>query len=95
VPENIETCVERRYFSTVHRLTLTCDDDVLANRLLARPQWRDSAHEPFIQNQISFNRWFREIGPTLNPPITPLDTTHSTLDETVTQVANWITQAIS
>lgn len=42
VPENIETCVERRYFTEVHYLALVCSDDVLQDRLLTRPAWRGS-----------------------------------------------------
>jgi len=33
VPDNIERCVERRYFEDVHYLALVCSDDVLAARL--------------------------------------------------------------
>jgi hypothetical protein len=40
VPENLEPCVERRYFSALHYLALTCDDDLLAERLRRRPAWR-------------------------------------------------------
>lgn len=86
VPDNIEPCVERRYFSAIHYLALTCDDDVLVERLRARPQWRASASDAFIESQINFNRWFRETGPTLDPPIKLLDTTTATLAETVAQV---------
>ena len=65
VPENIEPCVERRYFSAVHRLALVCDDDVLVERLRARPQWRNAGTTAFVESQVAFNRWFRETGPTL------------------------------
>jgi hypothetical protein len=92
VPGNIEPCVERRYFLAVHYLALTCDDDVLATRLRARPQWRASADDAFLHAQIDFNRWFTETGPTLD--ITLLDTTGTSLGETATQVMAWI-QAIS
>ena len=95
VPSNIEPCVERRYFSAIHYLALTCDDDTLAARLRARPQWRACTNDAFLQSQIDFNRWFRETGPTLDPPITTLNTTHITLEETAAQVAAWIDQAIS
>lgn len=93
VPENIESRVERRYFSAVHRLALVCDDDILAGRLRARPQWRGSSEEAYVQAHIDFNRWFRETGPTLG--ITTLDTTHSTLEETTAQVTDWIERAVS
>jgi predicted kinase len=95
VPDKIEPCVERRYFSVVHYLALTCDDDVLAERLRARPRWRASANDAFIESQVTFNRWFRETNPTLDPPITTLDTTHVALEETAAQVMAWIDQALS
>lgn len=95
VPGNIEPCVERRYFSAVHYLALTCDDDILTERLRARPQWRASASDAFLQVQIDFNRWFKETGPTLDPPITMLDTTYVALEETAAQVAAWIDQTLN
>lgn len=95
VPGNIEPCIERRYFSAVHYLALTCDDDTLIERLRTRPQWRASAGDAFIESQVSFNRWFRETGPTLDPPIALLDTTAATLEETTTQVADWISNQLS
>jgi len=94
VPDNIEPCIERRYFSTVHYLALTCDDDTLTERLRTRPQWRGCADDAFLQSQINFNRWFKETGPTLDPPITLLDTTSTSPGETAAQVAAWI-QVIS
>jgi len=90
VPDNIEPCIERRYFSAVHYLALICEDAVLVERLRARPQWRTSASDAFLQTQIDFNRWFRETGPTLDPPITLLDTTGTPPAETAAQVILWI-----
>ena len=40
VPENIEPCVERRYFSKVHYLVLVCSYETLQDQLLSRPAWR-------------------------------------------------------
>ncbi len=90
VPENIEACIERRYFSSVSYLALTCDADKLVSRLRARPQWRANAADAFIKSQVSFNQWFKDTGPTLNPPITLLDTTNATLEETAVQVQSAI-----
>ncbi len=94
VPSNVEPCIERRYFSAVHYLALICDDDTLAERLRTRPQWRGSASDVFIESQVSFNRWFKETGPILDPPIRLLDTTGASLEETAAQVMLWI-KAIS
>jgi hypothetical protein len=94
VPENIEPCLERRYFSQLHYLALTCEDKFLAERLRQRPHWRESGGEAFIEQQLNFNRWFKEQGPTLEPAITLLDTTAASLEETATQVASWIKEKI-
>jgi predicted kinase len=94
VPENMEPCVERRYFSELHYLALTCEDEVLADRLRRRPQWRDSSSEIYVQEHVRFNRWFKEEGPTTEPGITLLDTTASSVEETAAQVADWIGKKI-
>lgn len=85
VPANLDPCVERRYFSTVHYLALVCDDDVLAQRLHARPAWRDSADHGFVEAQLEFNQWFKR-----QPTIDLLDTTHATPDVTAAAVLHWI-----
>jgi hypothetical protein len=39
IPDNIEPCIERRYFGEIHYLALVCDDEVLVERLKQRPGW--------------------------------------------------------
>src|SRR5688572_28230582 len=94
VPENMEPCVERRYFSELHYLALTCEDQLLADRLRRRPDWRQSANEEFLERQLDFNRWFKEHGPEQEPPITLLDTTGHPVEETTAQVAQWIREKL-
>lgn len=89
VPENIEPCVERRYFSKVHYLALICDDNVLARRLKARPAWRGSGEEAYVEGHIQFNRWFKGQQ-TGNFPIRLVDTTDDSPEATVEQVRSWI-----
>jgi broad-specificity NMP kinase len=90
VPENVEPCVERRYFSTVHYLALICDDDVLAERLRQRPAWQESSSPKWIAEQIRFNRWFKEQSDEVTPPVELIDTTEATVAETAASVAAWI-----
>lgn len=91
VPSNLEGCVERRYFSGVHYLSLVCEDDVLTERLRQRPAWRESSNQEFLQGQVSFNRWFREYNQSgRQPAITITDTSTSTLEETANEVALWL-----
>jgi ribose 1,5-bisphosphokinase PhnN len=87
VPANIDPCIERRYFSTIHYLALVCDDEVLTQRLKARPAWRGSGEEAFIARQLQFNQWFKEKG---NPFAALIDTTHLSLETTAEQVRTWI-----
>jgi predicted kinase/DNA-directed RNA polymerase subunit RPC12/RpoP len=90
VPENIENCVERRYFSKVHYLALVCSDEVLPERLQQRPAWR-GAHEPaYIEEHVRFNQWFKSYNRNNQPAIKLLDTTAVSLEETAHQVGSWI-----
>ena len=89
VPDNIEPCVERRYFSNSHYLALVCDDDILVERLKARPAWRGCGEPGYIENHVRFNRWFKDQR-NGSHPIALIDTTHTSLEETVEQVRVWI-----
>jgi predicted ABC-type ATPase len=91
VPENIEPCVERRYFSDVHYLALVCNDEVLVQRLKARPAWRGSGGQAHLDDHVQFNRWFKEQGKS-NTRISLLDTTEALLESTIEQVKTWISE---
>ena len=90
VPANLEACVERRYMADVHILALVCDDEVLAERLRSRPEWRKSGDPSFVAEQILFNRWFRDHGGGAERGIELLDTTGVPVEETARCVAAWI-----
>lgn len=95
IPENIEPCIERRYFSEVHYLAFVCQDDVLVKRLKQRPTWRQSHAEQFIEGQRTFNRWLKDQGRKSDSKIQLLDTTNAPVEATVEQVASWIRAKIS
>ena len=95
VPENLEGCVERRYFSRLHYLALVCDDDTLAARLRARPAWRGSGDDAYVGEHVRFNRWFKEHGATATPPIELLDTTNASPETTATGVRSWISRCLA
>lgn len=92
VPENIEPCIERRYFSIVRYLALVCSDDTLAERMQARPVWRGTRDPDFIETHIRFNGWFKAYAG--EPAIERIDTTLVSPEETALQVALWIDEAI-
>jgi chloramphenicol 3-O-phosphotransferase len=88
VPENIEGCIERRYFSQVYYLALVCSDEILAVRLQQRPDWRGSRDPVYIEEHVRFNRWFKAYD--RQPSIALVDTSYLSPDETARQVASWI-----
>lgn len=90
VPENLEGRVERRYFSEVYYLAPVCEDDVLTHRLRGRPRWRKSGTPEFVEQQVTFNRWFKKQGRQPEPAIDLIDTTDASVEETAEQVAYWI-----
>ena len=92
LPEHIAECDSRPLFSEVHWLALTCEPDVLAARLRARPAWRGTQEPDFIAENIRFNGWFKAYKN--QPAIQLLDTTHIPLEETAQQVTAWIDKII-
>lgn len=94
VPDNIEPCLERRYFSTVHYLAFVCSETELTRRLQARPSWRDSGTAEFVTQQIQYNNWLRERGRTHPGEMTLLDTSETTEAEAVQQVGKWVEEKL-
>src|SRR5262249_31337025 len=75
VSHNLESCIEMRYFSSLNYLALTCDSEVLAERLRKRPAWRESSNTGYIEEHTRFNDWFKTNARTTTPHIDLLDTT--------------------
>jgi broad-specificity NMP kinase len=91
VPENLEGCIERRYFSSIRYLALACSDEILSQRLKQRPAWRATGNLEYIQEHQRFNQWFLNYNQRDNqPPITVLDTSQKSFEETTKQVEEWI-----
>jgi hypothetical protein len=90
VPTNVEACVERRYFSTVHYLALTASDEALRARLLERPAWRRSSSERFIAGQLEFSHWLRERAREPGDSFECLETTLEAPATTAAKAERWI-----
>jgi hypothetical protein len=90
VPDNLEPCVERRYFAVVHYLALVCSNDALASRLRDRPEWRQTHTPEYIARQIAFNQWFKERTRNLTPAVQLIDTTSASISSTAAEVTAWI-----
>jgi len=94
VPPELEPLPERALFSAVHYLALTCRPDVLAQRLRARPAWRQG-NEPRIAEMLDYASWLATSAATLSPPVTLLDTTDHSVEATAQDVCSWLTRLTS
>lgn len=90
LPDQFETCPERRYFTTLHYLALVCDDELLAARLRARPAWRGADGDAFVSDMTAFNGWIKANAANTQPPMSLLDTTAISVEQSVAQVAAWV-----
>jgi hypothetical protein len=89
LPERIAACPEHILFREIHWLALLCEPEEHARRLRARPAWRGWTEEQ-IAEHLRFAEWFRTNAATaFEPPLTLLDTTHVTVEQTATQIHDW------
>lgn len=94
LPEQFETCPERRYFSTLYYLAMVCDDSLLRERLQQRPQWRGSGSNDVVERMVQFNRWLKEHATVTNPPIALYESSYQSVQETTKGVAQWIRERL-
>ena len=92
LPDQLEACPERCYFTQLHYLAAVCDDATLTERLGARPTWRGAGTASFIAEMVRFNRYLKEHAPLTSPPLALLDTSGQTIDESVAATIAWIRQ---
>jgi len=90
LPDQFENCPERRYVAEIHYLAVVCDNDTLVQRLRARPAWRGSGAAAFIEDMLRFNTYLKSHAGTSVPPMSVLDTTSSTIDESTAATIEWI-----
>lgn len=89
VPPEFEPLPERGMLGEIHYLALTCRPDVLAQRLRARPAWREW-DEPRIAETLEFAAWLAANAPTLSPPVSLVDTTDVDPGTTADAVCRWL-----
>ncbi len=81
IPQNLDTSFERRYFSQIHHLALTCEPQAQQRRLEARPRWRGTEW----RGQYDYNRWFRE-----QSGLPLIDTTEQAVEDSAEKIAAWV-----
>ncbi len=95
VPGQFEQCPERIYFSKIHYLAMTCEKEALLKRLRARPAWRQSGSDEFLQRMVDFNQWLVDNAERTEPPMSRLDTTHLSIEATANATRQWICSKIA
>ncbi|HEX5996097.1 MAG TPA: AAA family ATPase [Jiangellales bacterium] len=89
-PPEVEYRPERALLGPTHYLALVADDDVLRDRLAARPAWRGWQDDDRVAAMLRFNRWIVAHAAMTEPPISVLDTTHGTVEQTAQAVSEWV-----
>lgn len=75
--------------SSVRHIGMTCSDEEVRRRLLARPPERMCGDEAFILSQIEYNQWIRKHP---NEYAFSLDNTPYSIEETAKIIADFILQ---
>jgi hypothetical protein len=89
LPEEVNRCDHRPFFSQVHYLNLHCDDVTRVARLRARPPWR-GCDEAFIEKHRRFAQWLLDHAATdFDPPMVTVDTTRATVGDVARRICEW------
>jgi hypothetical protein len=89
LPEDVDRCDHRDFFTHVYYVNLHCDDATRNARLRARPAWRGCT-ESFIAQHERFARWLLEHGRfTCDPPMHVIDTTATPVAQVAEQIRDW------
>jgi hypothetical protein len=88
LPEQLDDCPNRPYFSEIRYLGLVCDAAEQARRLRARPAWRRSAEPAFVERSIGFTERLRELARAGRVEL--LDTTGVTPEAAADRAAAWV-----
>lgn len=94
VPKDYERLPSRPLVSSTAYLALVCEDDVLAERLRARPTWRGWDADR-VAVMVEMNRAIKQYAADWEPPVELVDTTGRTIAETAGEVHNWIRRETS
>lgn len=89
LPEDVDRCDHRDFFSHVHYALLHCDDAIRGARLRARPAWRGCTEE-FIAQHERFAHWLLRQGRlTCEPAMRVIDTTVEPAARVAEQIRDW------
>jgi hypothetical protein len=91
MPWDLDACEARGLIGTIHFLNLHCSDEVREQRLRARPSWRQSSHDAFIEEHRKFAHWLLDNATTVyDPPMPIIDTSNASVTEVAAAIAQWV-----
>jgi hypothetical protein len=88
LPEHLEGLPARPLVGPVHFCNLDCSDNVLADRLRDRPQWREWNEDRVLEHQ----RFAADLRARIQPSY---DTSVLSIHETADAVASWVTAHVN
>ena len=91
VPEQFETRPQRGLFSDIYYLALVAEEETLLRRMTEGRGITDSA---WIQSSVDFNRWLRRNAGSTTPPVSLLDVTDLTPQETAQAIHRWVLEGM-
>jgi len=91
VPEQLEVCDGRKFFSKIYYIAIVCDDDELENHMRIGRGIND---ENYIKSSIDFNRWLIENADKSGNKIKLINITELSPEEAAKKVDKWIINMI-
>jgi hypothetical protein len=92
-PRQFEQCHGRSWFSSSRYAATICSEEVLRARLRARPAWRRSSGQDFIDRMVEYNAWIVSEGSRTTPSIALIDTSTDLIEVSAAAVVDWVRSA--
>lgn len=87
VPKQFENCYHRSSFSTIHYMTLVCDDKVLEQQMI---EGRGINDANWIKSSKEFNQWLKDNVNSTKPQMDLLDITDLEPEESAKIIDKWV-----
>jgi len=87
VPKQFEVCLNKEHFTTIHYISLVCQDSVLEKQMTGG---RSITDKNWINGSKDFNQWLKDNADKTLPKMELLDITHLELEESATYIDEWI-----
>lgn len=87
-PGQYESCPNAGFFSEIVYCALVATPAVIAQRLEARPDWRESGNPNQITNMLAYNQWFKDHAEEFELYL--VDNSTQSIEDTVAELVDWL-----